>query len=288
MIPVGLIVRAIEKLVSSSQDTSHAVTEMVRVQHVANLKGAAFRLGGTFEEHGRRTSVRVGGVLVELAFTVSNRALAEISWVVSSRFPIFRIERKRPFVRGPKVPRGTVPWLDDRFVICSRDIEGIRTLWTQELCQAAYRTAPTFSIKSDGFLLELRAAYPRDGFGLDNGIALMRSLAEVDVYAAALLKDLPHATYVHATLPYVTLGNTGTRIGYARIDELLVTEARLPLRTLAPDAESRLRALGASTLTSTDTETIVQWPAVIKERARLNELAEALRTIVTPIDGVFR
>ena len=288
MIPVGVIVRLFERLVTSAQDHSDAANEFFRAQHIAAVKGAAFRAGGTYEESGRRTSLRIGNELVELAFTVRNRALAEMTWVVSSRFPIFRIEPKTTFARGAKLPKGTVPWLDDRFVIRSKDVDGVRMLWPHELCQLAYRTAPLFTCKSDGFLLELTAPYPRDAFGIDNGIKLVRALAGIDVYASGLLKDLPHAHYVHAALPYVTLGNTDTRIGYARIDELLVTEARLPLGVLSADGEARLRALGASTVTSTDTETLVQWPTVIKDRARLNEVAETLRTIVTPAGGVFR
>jgi hypothetical protein len=164
----------------------------------------------------------------------------------------------------------------------------MRSLWRQDLCQLAYRTAPLFTCKSDGFLLELTSPYPRDFVGIDNGIQLMRALADVDVYASALLKELPHAQYVHATLPYVTLGSTDTRIGYARIDDLLVTEARLPLRALPAEAESRLRALGATTVTTTEADTVVQWPTVIKDRQRMTEIAEALRVIVTPAEGVFR
>jgi hypothetical protein len=181
-----------------------------------------------------------------------------------------------------------VPLFEDRFFVVGKDTASIGALWTEQRCQAAYRTAPLFSCTSDGSLLQLTAPYPRDAVGIDNGIMLMRSLALADVYGTESLKSVPNAVYVDAQLPFALLGNTDTKIGYARIDERLVTEVRIPLPSLSADAEARLRALGATTFMNSETETTVRWPAAIQERSQLTALAEALRSFVTPATGVFR
>jgi hypothetical protein len=177
---------------------------------------------------------------------------------------------------------------DLNFMVRGDEPELVRSIFTDDMCREIMHRFTGYELVSTGDRLVLHAGgvdyYETDSdVTHDAAIELLFAIGATDVYGRDLLRALPEATYCDGPLPYVQIAGPGDiRVGFARDDDTLVTEARAALldgKYLIP----------GTTITRDGPTLVIRWPHVVRDPATLVSAIEYLRSHASgPHDGVFR
>jgi hypothetical protein len=238
-------------------------TDQHKGQRDSLVQAAAERLNAVAVVKNDRMVLSRGGVDIEWMFVQFAGRIEKIVWRVTARapgFPTFDLSNMND-CREPEVLR---------HVLTDAMMKPITTHRLELRCEANRITA------------RLTPQVIWTG-PLDAACELLWELVATDPYATSTLRTL--GDYHEGELPYVVVpGPTPVRVGYTRVDQRIVHEARAHAKA-TPAMIEQAHVLGAD-MVADGYDLVMRFRRVIRERDILLRAAALLRDV--PAEGVFR
>jgi hypothetical protein len=252
---------------TEAKDRQHA--ERHSAEQLMLLEGIAARIGAKVGETKDCRILSRDGTQIESTFFRSDGRLEAMIWranIAPPGWPNFDLQRTGLHSTDPDVMQQI--WPAERLGRLRQRLPGLE-VWCVD-SRLSMRRRPAVLYASV----------------LDASFELMFELVLTDPYATRVLRRL--GAYHETDLPYVVVDRTDAKIGFARVDDRLVTEARVPVEKLAEPVIARARALGDVDVAAHGGHSVLRYRAVIRDPQKLGELASLLRDAATPREGVFR